>query len=126
MIKSFFKNTPRIIIAAAFAVMVFFSNVSVTYADVLSDRISDVTASTNETTFVQSIVRLSIPIAILSLVGLSAYAGFLMLTSQGNPEKLAEAKEVFTNAVLGFGLIALSVAILVIIQSVLKLPGVTS
>lgn len=105
-------------------VVIPFSYLSPVYADVLSDRLGDVTSSTNESDLISSILGVAIPVAIMALVGLSAYAGFLMLTSQGNPEKLSEAREVISNALTGFGLIVLSIALLLIIQSVLNIPGV--
>lgn len=94
------------------------------HADVLSDRLGDITRAQDEGSLISALVGLAIPVAVMALVGLSAYAGFLMITSQGNPEKLSEAREVITNALMGFGLIALSVAILLIIQSIVNLPGV--
>lgn len=103
----------------------FAATPSAIFADSLSDRIGDVAASTNETSLISNIVNLALPIGTISLIGLCAYAGFVMVSSQGNPEKLNEAREIITNAILGFGLIALSVAILLIIQSVLQIPGVT-
>lgn len=94
------------------------------YADVLSDRIGEVSAASDETTLVSAILRLALPIAGFALIGLLMYAGFMMLTSQGNPEKLSEAREIVTNAVLGFALIGLSVAVLLLIQNVLQIPGI--
>lgn len=104
------------------SMMLFAGNV---YADTLSDRIDDVTDSQNESDLVGSILRLSVPLAIMALVALFVYAGYQMLTSQGNPDKLNEARETVTNAILGFILIALSVAVLVLIQNVLEIPGIT-
>lgn len=107
-----------------FAALISLSTLNTIYADTLSDRIEDVKTSETETDLVNSILRLSIPVATLSLFGLGVYAAYLMMTSQGNPEKLGEAREVVTNAVLGFAMIGLSVAILLLIQDVLKIPGV--
>ncbi len=101
-----------------------FSFIRPAYGDVLSKRLEDITAAQNQGDLISAVLGVAVPVAIMALVGLSAYAGFLMLTSQGNPEKLAEAKEVISNALTGFGLIALSVALLLVIQSVLKIPGV--
>ena len=92
------------------------------FADALSDRLEDVADSSDETSLVSNILKLAIPLGVISLVGLGSYAGFVMITSQGNPEKINEAREVFTNAVIGFAMIGLSVAILLLIQNVLKLP----
>lgn len=124
MVKSA-SNIRKLALAVVFAVSLSFQSAPVVYADALSDRLTDVTSSTDETSFIQSVVRLSVPVAVFALVGISVYSGYIMLTSQGNPEKLNEARDVITNGVIGFALIALSVAILLLIQNVLKLPGVT-
>ena len=107
-----------------FILFVSFSTPFVARADVLSDRINDISAATDQTTFVKGVLELSIPLSVFALIGLSGYAGFLLITSQGDPEKLGQAREVLTNAILGFGLIILSVAVLVIIQNLLNLPNI--
>ncbi len=122
------KKFLKIFIATSFTIsflMINFSYLPSAKADVLSDRLGDIQKATNEKDLISSILQVAVPVAIMALVGLSAYAGFLMITSQGNPEKINEAREIITNALMGFGLIVLSVAILLIIQSVLKLPGIT-
>jgi hypothetical protein len=91
------------------------------FADVLGDRLSDLEQTTDEKTFLEYIYQLAIPLAVFSLVGLSIYAGFLMVTSQGNPEKLQEAKETITNAVLGFAMVALSIALLALLGGILNI-----
>lgn len=99
------------------------------YADALGDivagQINNVAQQQDLTGLVNSIVSLSIPLGVLVAIGLMAYAGYIMIVSQGNPEKLGEAREVATNAIIGFALIALSVAILLLIQNTLNIPGVT-
>ncbi|MBI2356726.1 hypothetical protein HYV12_01605 [Candidatus Dojkabacteria bacterium] len=98
------------------------------YADALSNAISgnvtDVVNSQDIPSLVNALVQLSIPVGVLSAIGLFAYAGYNMITSQGDPEKLQEAREVVTNAVIGFALIALSVAILLLIKNTLNIPGI--
>lgn len=100
--------------------------VSPVHADALGSIITtEVTAASQASDLegmVQAIINLSIPAGVLAAIFLLSYAGYQMITSQGNPDKLAEAKEVVTNAVLGFALIALSVAILLLIQDTLNLP----
>jgi len=71
--------------------------------------------------FVGNILDIAIPVSVFACVVLLAYAGYMMITSQGNPEKLAEAKEVVTNALTGFAVILLSVVILVLINNALVL-----
>ena len=98
------------------------------HADALSNAISgEITNVSNANDLqglVNALVQLSIPIGVLAAIALFSYAGFLMISSKGNPEKLAEAKEVVTNAIIGFALIALSVAILLLIRNTLNIPGV--
>lgn len=97
-------------------------------ADALSGAISgsvtNVANAQDIPSLVNALVQVSIPVGVLSAIGLFAYAGFNMITSQGDPEKLQEAREVVTNAVIGFALIALSVAILLLIRNTLNIPGV--
>lgn len=95
----------------------------------LSDEFNTVTDPSNITEegvpaigqFVQSLVNFAIPIAVISCLFLLVYAGYTMVTSQGNPEKLTEAKEIVTNALSGFALIVLSTVILILINNTLKL-----
>jgi hypothetical protein len=96
------------------------------YADRLGDAITAEVVTASQATgvegLVNSIIRIAIPLGVLSAIGLLTYAAFMMITSQGNPEKLAEAKDVVTNALIGFAMIALSVSILLMIQNSLNLP----
>lgn len=97
------------------------------YADALSNAISgnvtQVVQSQDIASLVNALVQLSIPVGVLSAIILFAFAGYNMITSQGDPEKLQEAREVVTNAVIGFALVALSVAILLLIRNTLNIPG---
>lgn len=96
------------------------------YADALgsriSDRLTEVSSSTDLEGLVNSLVRLAIPLGVLAAVGWMIYAGYAMITSEGNPDKINEARDIVTNAIIGFALIALSVAILLLIRNTLSLP----
>ena len=98
------------------------SQVSIAYADVLSDQLDAATSSDYAESFTQAVLNFSIPAGFIALIGLVVYGSYLLMTSQGNPEAIGEAREVITNAVLGFLLIALSVAVLLLIQDVFQLP----
>jgi hypothetical protein len=104
---------------------IFVSPVS---ADALGDRISEgiknVSSSSDLTGLVNSLVALAIPLGVLAAVGWLIYAGYMMITSEGNPDKITEARDVVTNAIIGFALIALSVAILLLIRNTLNIPTV--
>jgi hypothetical protein len=96
------------------------------YADALGNIITrEVTKASQSNDLeglVQSIINLSIPAGVLFAVLLLTYAGYLMISSQGNPEKLNEAREVVTNAIIGFAMVIMAVAILMLIQDTLQLP----
>jgi hypothetical protein len=122
-INDFAKKTYSTFTTVFFAGLMLVLNTPV-YADQLSDRLGDVTDATDETSFVQAIYYLAIPISVVCLVGLGAFASYKMLTSQGNPDKINEAKEILTNAIMGFALIGLSIAIMILIQNVLQIPDI--
>lgn len=70
---------------------------------------------------VSSIVDIAIPLAGAAALILLIVAGYKMISSQGNPDKLNDAKEMATNAIIGLVFILLSVAILVLVSNVFEL-----
>jgi len=83
-------------------------------------RIEDGTI-TDENGLVKLIVDISVPLGVISVVILVVYAGYLLMSSQGNPDKLKEGQETITNAIIGFIVVLLSVAILILISNTLGL-----
>lgn len=75
----------------------------------------------DEKWLVDTIVEIAVPVAVLCLVVLVVYAGYMLISSQGNPDKLREGKEVLTNAIIGFFIVILSVVILLLISNSLGL-----
>ncbi len=75
----------------------------------------------NEQDLINAIVGVAVPVAVLCLIVLVVYAGYMLISSQGNPDKLQEGKEVLTNAIIGFFIIVLSVVILLLISNTLGL-----
>lgn len=71
--------------------------------------------------FVNAIINIATPIAVIAVVLLLVYGGFMMMSSKGDPDKLQEAKQVITNAIIGFVVILLCVAILLLISNTLGL-----
>ena len=67
------------------------------------------------------IVKIAVPLGVISVVLLVVYAGYLLMSSQGNPDKLKEGKDIITNAIIGFVVVLLSVAILILISNTLGL-----
>lgn len=75
----------------------------------------------NANDFVQTIINVSIPLGVTCAFVLLVYAGYMMITSQGNPDKLQESREVITNTIIGFVVVILAVTILYLIKDSLGL-----
>ena len=98
--------------------------INTVYASTLSDTLNQVTELQNQSTIdgvVTIVLNIAMPIAGLAAVVLMVIAGYNMITSQGNPDKLKEAKDMITNAVIGLVFILLSVAILMLISNVFNI-----
>jgi hypothetical protein len=94
------------------------------YAQSLGDSLATITSEDGPSDaegLVDSIVGIAVPLASMSVVVLVVYAGYILMSSQGNPDKLKEGKEVLTNAIIGFLVILLSVAILLLLSNTLGL-----
>ena len=70
---------------------------------------------------IDRVVQIAVPLAVISVVVLVVYASYILMSSQGNPDKIKEGKEVMTNAIIGFLFILLSVAILLLLSETLGL-----
>ncbi len=89
----------------------------------LSDKLQsleDATAS-NENDIVRIVKDIAIPLSVICVVLLLIYGGYMLMSSKGDPDKLQEAKQVITNAIIGFVVILLCVAILILISNTLGL-----
>lgn len=95
------------------------------YAQRLEDGIGGIVdnpeAIKNEEDLVDRIVGIALPLSIIAAFILLSYGGYLMVSSQGNPEKLQEAKSLITNAIIGLVVILASVGILVLLSDTLGL-----
>lgn len=89
----------------------------------LGDEISKIEngSITTESDLVDMIVKIAVPLSVISVVLLVIYAGYLLTSSQGNPDKLKEGKDIIVNAIIGFIVVLLSVAILVLLSNTLGL-----
>lgn len=87
----------------------------------LNDQLDNVASQTTADGLVNSIIQFAVPLSVTAVVVLLVYAGYMMMTSQGNPDKLQEAKSIITNAIIGFVFILLSVTILVLLSNTLGL-----
>jgi len=74
--------------------------------------------------FIENVLKIAIGIAGGIAFLMMLYAGFTMMMSSGNPEKLNSGKEIFVSAIAGLLLIIFSAVILRIIGvDILKIPG---
>jgi uncharacterized membrane protein (DUF485 family) len=90
----------------------------------LSDEaLTDSEVATRE--LVDRMVRIAVPLAIICIIVLVVYGTYILMSSQGNPDKIKEGKEVMTNAIIGFLFILLSVALLLILSNTLGLDVYT-
>ncbi len=91
--------------------------------DTLSDRLGNLEGgSINDTEgLINAVVDIAVPLAVICVVVLVIYSGYLLMSSQGNPDKLKEGKDILTNAIIGFLVILLSVAILLLLSNSLGL-----
>jgi len=93
-----------------------------TLSDTLSEKMSSINGGfTSKEDFVQKIVDLAVPLSIACAVILLGYGGYLLISSQGSPDKLQEARSVITNAIIGLLVVLLCVAILLLISRSLQL-----
>ena len=77
--------------------------------------------ATDEYGLVEIVKNIAIPLSVICVVLLLIYGGYMLMSSKGDPDKLQEAKQVITNAIIGFVVILLCVAILILISNTLGL-----
>jgi hypothetical protein len=78
----------------------------------------------NPVTIVQTVVKIGLSIAGGVAILMVLAAGFMLSTSQGDPKKTTEAREMITSAVIGLLFIIFSITILQFVGvSVFQLPG---
>lgn len=73
--------------------------------------------------FVQAFLNFAVPFGVFCALVLLAYAAFVMITSTGDPEKLKDAREVATNAIVGAVMVGMGVIVMAIIADNLEIPG---
>lgn len=94
------------------------------YAESLGSTLSKATqveADTDLDGLIGKIIKIAIPVAVISAFILLSYGGYLMISSQGNPDKIQEARSIITNAIIGLLVVMLSLAILLIISNTFDL-----
>ena len=100
-------------------------NSSKIYASSLSDILNNLQTQTEDSnglgSFMEAIINFAIPLSAVSVFVLLSFAAYKLMTSQGNPDKLQDAKEQISNAIIGFIFIILSVAILALLSIILNI-----
>ena len=89
----------------------------------LSGKLEDLEGATasNSEGLVTIVKNIAIPLSVICVVLLLIYGGYMLMSSKGDPDKLQEAKQIITNAIIGFVVILLCVAILILISNTLGL-----
>ncbi len=67
---------------------------------------------------VQAFVNIAMTLSVLSAALLMSFAAYKMITSQGNPDKLKDARDQIGSAITGLLFILVSGAILLLIRSI--------
>ncbi len=100
-------------------------NSSKIYASSLSEILTNLQEGAENSdglgSFMETILNVAIPLSTISVFVLLSFAAYKLMTSQGNPDKLKDAKEQIANAITGFIFILLSVAILLLLSNILKI-----
>ncbi|HOK59497.1 MAG TPA: hypothetical protein PK432_00790 [Candidatus Dojkabacteria bacterium] len=73
---------------------------------------------TNVESIMQDIIDIALPLSVLAAALLMAFAAYKMITSQGNPDKLKDAREQIGNAITGLVFILVSAALLLLIGGI--------
>ncbi len=72
--------------------------------------------------FIENIYNFAFGLAIVCSAFLLTYGAYKMITSAGDPERLMEAREIVTNAILGVLMIGLGIGILHLLATMLGVP----
>ncbi|GEM_PF-4074867 len=83
-------------------------------ADLENGEISD---------FVGLVYDFAMPLAVFCAFVLLGYGAFKLIMSTGDPEKLNEAREIITNAILGVLMIGLGIGLLYFLAEALEIPA---
>ncbi len=95
------------------------------FNDLLTNLQTGMRDSKDAEGFIQVIIDFALPLSTISVVLLLAFSSYKLMMSKGDPEKLRDAKDQITNAVIGFIFVLVSVGILWFINDLLGLSYVT-
>lgn len=96
------------------------------YASQITDKVEELIRGIEETNpggtdvegLMETFINIALPLSVLAAALLMAFAAYKMITSQGNPDKLKDAREQIGNAVTGLIFILVSSALLLLIGNI--------
>ena len=77
------------------------------------------TQNAGDANYISTLISYVIPLSGVCVFVLLAFASYKLMMSKGDPDKLRDAKDQITNAIIGFLFIVLSSTILVLLSHVL-------
>ena len=93
--------------------------VSKIYAANSIQDLIDATENAEGVNYISTLLEYVIPISGICVFVLLVFATYKLTTSRGDPDKLREARDEITNAIIGFLFILLSSTILVLLSQIL-------
>jgi hypothetical protein len=73
----------------------------------------------------QTILNFAIPLSAICAILILAFASYKLMMSKGDPDKLKDARDQISNAIIGFIFILVSAGILVIFTNLFAIIGIT-
>jgi hypothetical protein len=104
----------------------FMRQISKIYASQITEKVGELIrgiedsrpGETDVETLMETFINIALPLSILAAGLLMAFAAYKMITSQGNPDKLKDAREQIGNAITGLVFILVSAALLLLIGNI--------
>lgn len=96
------------------------------FKELLENLQGGIEDSTDAGGFVQGIIDFALPLSAISAFMILAFSSYKLMMSKGDPEKLKDARDQITNAIIGFIFVLVSVGILYFINHLLGLSYVTT
>lgn len=95
------------------------------FNDLLNDLQKGIRDSEDAEGFIQVIIDFALPLSAISAFMILAFSSYKLMMSKGDPDKLRDAKDQISNAIIGFIFVLVSVGILYFINDLLGLSYVS-
>lgn len=104
----------------------FMRQISKIYASQITNKVEELImgieksnpGETDVEGLMETFINIALPLSVLAAALLMAFAAYKMITSQGNPDKLKDAREQIGNAITGLVFILVSAALLLLIGGI--------